>query len=52
MDRENATAFVLDIAVSLTHNLAKPEVEKITKYEQLVLEIKNIWEHNNVSVYR
>ena len=41
----------MDIAVPLTHNIPKTEAEKITKYENLVLEIKNIWKLNNVSVY-
>jgi hypothetical protein len=35
IDRENTTAFVMDIAVPLTHNLA---TEKITKHEQFVAE--------------
>jgi hypothetical protein len=33
MDRENTIALLIDTAGSLTHNLAKTEVEKITKYE-------------------
>jgi len=50
-DRENKTAFVIDTAVPLTHNRPSTEAEKITKYEHLVLEIKNIWKLNNVSAY-
>jgi hypothetical protein len=48
IDRQNKTAFVIDKAVPLTHNLAKTEVEEITKCENLALEIKNIWKPNNV----
>jgi hypothetical protein len=36
------------IAVPLTHNLSNTEVEKITKYENLAMQIKNIWKLNNV----
>jgi len=35
IDRENKTAFVLDTAVPLSHNLPKTEAEKIKKYETL-----------------
>jgi hypothetical protein len=37
----------------LTHNLARNEVQKITKYENLALEIKKkyIWKPNNVCLY-
>jgi hypothetical protein len=42
---------VTDIAVPLTHNFSKIEAQKITKYENLALEIKNIWKLNNVCTY-
>ena len=51
IDRENKTALVIDIAVPLTDNLPKIEAEKITKYVNLALEIKNIWKLNNVSIH-
>jgi hypothetical protein len=51
IDRENKTALVIFIAVPLTHNRPNIEAEKITKYEHLVLETKNIWKLNNVSVH-
>jgi len=51
IDRENETALVIDIAVPSIHSLPKTEGEKITKYENLTLEIKNIWKLNNFSVY-
>jgi hypothetical protein len=50
-DRENTTAIVIDIAVPLTHNRPNTEAEKITKYDNLALEIKNVWKLNNVSVH-
>jgi hypothetical protein len=39
------------VAVPLTHNLPRNEAQKIIKYENLVLEIKNIWKLYNVSIY-
>ena len=51
IDSENKTALVIDTAVPLTHSFLSNEAEKITKYENLTLEIKNIWKLNNVSVY-
>jgi len=50
-DRDNKIALIIDIAGPLTHNRPNTEAEKITKYEHLVLEIKNIWKLNNVSAY-
>jgi hypothetical protein len=35
----------------LIHFLPKIEPEKITKYGNFALEIKNIWKLNNVSVF-
>jgi hypothetical protein len=36
--------------VYLTHNLSNIDAEKITKYDNLTVEIKDIWKLNNVSV--
>jgi ethanolamine utilization protein EutP (predicted NTPase) len=44
-------ALVIDIAVALTYYLPKAETEKIIKYENLAMEIKNIWKCNNPSLY-
>jgi hypothetical protein len=49
-DREKKIVLVIDIAVPLTHNLSNIEAEKITKYENLTPEIKNIRKLSNVSV--
>jgi hypothetical protein len=35
----------------LTHNLPRTEAEKITKYEHMALEIKNIWKLSNVYIH-
>jgi hypothetical protein len=37
--------------IPLTYNISSAAAEKITKYENLALDIKNIWKLNNVSVY-
>jgi hypothetical protein len=49
-DRKKKTPLVIDIAVPLTHNLPKTEREKITKYENLALDIDNIWNLNSISI--
>jgi hypothetical protein len=49
-ERENKTALVTDIAVSLNHKLSNIEGEKITKYENFALKIKSIWKLNNISI--
>jgi hypothetical protein len=43
IDRQNKIALVIDIRVPLAHNVPKTEAEKILIYENLDLEIKNIW---------
>jgi hypothetical protein len=50
-NRKNKIALVLDTAVPLTNFLPRTEAVKVMKYENLVLEIKNIWKRNNVSIY-
>jgi hypothetical protein len=50
IDRQKKTALVTDIAVPLTQNLPKTEAQRITKYENLAMEIKNIWKLD-VSIY-
>jgi hypothetical protein len=48
---ENKTTLSIDIAVLLIHSLPKIERGKITKYENFLPEIKNIWKLNNVCVF-
>lgn len=50
IDRQHKTALVIDIAVPFTYNLPKMEEEKVTKYENMVLVIKNNRKLNNVSI--
>ena len=35
----------------MTYNFSNAAAEKITKYENLDLDIKNIWKLNNASIY-
>ena len=49
--KENKTALLIYSAVCLTRNLSNTKAEKIMKYENLALEIKNIWKLNNVPIY-
>jgi fructose-1,6-bisphosphatase/sedoheptulose 1,7-bisphosphatase-like protein len=51
IDRQIKAALMIDIEVHLTLKLSKTKAEKITKCENLVLEIKNFWKLNEVSVY-
>jgi len=51
IDREHKTALEIDIAVPLTYNRPITEAEKIMKYENLALEIKNIWKLTSLSIY-
>jgi hypothetical protein len=48
ISRENKTALVINIAVSLAHNLFNTEAKKMTKYENLAMEIRSIWKLNNM----
>jgi len=50
-EQENKTALVIARAVPLTPNLPTAEAEKIMKFENLNLEIKNICKLNNVAIY-
>uniref|UniRef100_A0A8D8TVF2 Uncharacterized protein n=1 Tax=Cacopsylla melanoneura TaxID=428564 RepID=A0A8D8TVF2_9HEMI len=43
-------AYIIDIAIPLTHNITKTEAEKVTKYEDLKEEIKRIWKLNKVDI--
>ena len=42
---------VIDLAVCLTHNFSNTAAEKIVQYENLALEIKNIWKLNSIFIY-
>ena len=51
INRENKTGPVVDIGHNLMCNLPRTEPQKSVKYENLALEVKNIWKLNNVSVH-
>jgi hypothetical protein len=44
IDIRKSIALVTDMAVPWTHNLSSTETQKITKYENLALEIKKYLE--------
>jgi len=50
INTENKRAFLIDIAVPLTHDLHTTEAQKIKEYEILVPEIILIWKFNNISI--
>ena len=51
INTENKSALETDTAVPLTHNLHKTESEKISKNENLALEIKSFRKLNTVPIY-
>jgi hypothetical protein len=50
IDRQKKAALMIDIEVPLTPKLSTTKAEKITKCENLALEIKNFWKMN-LSIY-
>jgi hypothetical protein len=50
IDRQNKTTLVIDTAVPLNITFPKLRHKKIPIYENLALEIKNIWKLNNISI--
>jgi hypothetical protein len=51
INKHEKTAFIIDIAVPLTNNIRSTEVEKIRKYEDLAIQIKDIWKLQSVKTY-
>jgi hypothetical protein len=51
IDRQKKTASIIDIAIPLTHNIQPTENEKVSKYEDLALQIKEIWKLDEVKTY-
>ncbi|KAL1446748.1 hypothetical protein WDU94_006608 [Cyamophila willieti] len=41
---------IIDIAVPLTHNILKTEMEKVTKYEDLREDMKRTWKLNTITI--
>ena len=50
MNKKTKNTFLIDIAVSNTHNLAKTITDKQNKYQELANEICAIWKQNAVQV--
>lgn len=44
------TTYLIDIAVTHSHNMHNTYREKINKYTELAAEIKNIWKQDNVKI--
>lgn len=47
LDKNNKTAYLIDIAICNTHNLQTTHTEKIAKYTDLSIEIKTQWQINS-----
>ena len=45
------TAQIIEIGVPLTHNIKKTEIEKQRKYEELAIQLKNIWKLSKVTIH-
>ncbi|KAI5728931.1 hypothetical protein M8J77_006734 [Diaphorina citri] len=41
---------MIDVAVPLTHNIQKTEVEKVRKYEELKEDMKRTWKLTNITI--
>lgn len=50
IEKQNKIAYIIDIAVPLSHNILKTEQEKTRKYQNLSIEIKRIWRINAVHI--
>jgi len=52
MNKKTKNAFLIDIAVPNTHNLAKTITEKQNKYKELANEICAMWKQNALTEMR
>uniref|UniRef100_A0A8D8M6J7 Reverse transcriptase n=1 Tax=Cacopsylla melanoneura TaxID=428564 RepID=A0A8D8M6J7_9HEMI len=50
IDKREKSATLVDIAVPLSRNMTKTRHEKISKYSELAVEIKTMWNLNNVRI--
>lgn len=51
IEKTKKTASIIDITIPLTHNIVQAEQEKIDKYANLAVELKNIWQLDHVTIY-
>ncbi|KAJ0176683.1 hypothetical protein K1T71_007862 [Dendrolimus kikuchii] len=49
-DKNNSTVYIIDIAIPNTHNIQTTTSEKLNKYQELAIEIKNLWKVNAVYI--
>lgn len=50
VNKENKTTTLVEISVPNDNNINKKYSEKLAKYEQLAIEIKNIWRQDHVKI--
>jgi hypothetical protein len=51
IDKVKGEGCIIDIAIPLTHNIMSTEGEKIRKYEDLAIQLKQIWKLKSVYIY-
>lgn len=49
--KNEKSATFIDVAIPLTHNIKSTEVEKVRKYEDLAIQMKDIWKLERVNIY-
>lgn len=50
IDKANKTGTIIDVAVPLTHNLSQTEREKVSKYQDLQIELKRMWKLREIKI--
>lgn len=50
IDKDEKTLYLIDVAIPNTHNLQSKHTEKLTKYTDLAIELKEQWHMNKVVV--
>ncbi|XP_060804959.1 uncharacterized protein LOC132902746 [Amyelois transitella] len=49
-DKESRTIYLIDIAIPNSHNIQKTISEKLSKYQELAIELKSQWKANTVHI--
>lgn len=50
LDKSNSTAYIIDIAIPNTHNIQSTLTEKLSKYQDLAIEIKTQWRAQTIHI--
>ncbi|KAI5742634.1 hypothetical protein M8J77_009439 [Diaphorina citri] len=50
INKKENKGIMIDVAVPLTHNIQKTEVEKVRKYEELKEDMKRTWKLTNITI--